>query len=162
MELDFDKFKRSLIISKNEKYAFLLGAGCSISSGIQSAYECIWEWKKMIYQTNNNICDESIENFKNKKVQSIIQNWLDNQGRFPTKDAENEYSFYANECFPIDDDRRKYFQKICSNAQPAIGYKATALLAKIGFLDSVWTTNFDDLMRDACISQKFLSIDISL
>lgn len=162
MELDFDKFKRSLIISKNEKYAFLLGAGCSISSGIQSAYDCIWEWKKMIYQTNNNICDESIENFKNKKVQSIIQNWLDNQGRFPTKDAENEYSFYANECFPIDDDRRKYFQKICSNAQPAIGYKATALLAKIGFLDSVWTTNFDDLMRDACISQKFLSIDISL
>ena len=44
---------------------------------------------------------------KRKKVQSIIQNWLDNQGRFPTKDAENEYSFYANECFPIDDDRRK-------------------------------------------------------
>lgn len=162
MELDFDKFKRSLIISKNDKYAFLLGAGCSISSGIQSASDCIWEWKKMIYETNNNISDESLENFKNKKNQNIIQNWLDNQGRFPTKDSDIEYSFYANECFPIDDDRRKYFQKICSNAQPSIGYKGTALLAKFGFLDSVWTTNFDDLIRDACISQRFQSIDISL
>lgn len=162
MELDFDKFKRSLIISKNDKYAFLLGAGSSITSGIQSAYDCIWEWKKMIYQTSNNISSELIENFRNKKNQEIIQNWLDNQGRFPPNGSEIEYSFYANECFPIDEDRRKYFQKICSNAQPSIGYKATALLAKSGFVDTIWTTNFDDLMRDACISQRFQSIDITL
>lgn len=162
MELDFDKFKRSLIISKNDKFAFLLGAGCSISSGIQSASDCIWEWKKMIYQTNNNISEPWIENYKNKKHQEIIQAWLDSQGGYPNRDSAEEYSFYANECFPIDDDRRKYFQGICSNAQPSIGYKATALLAKVGFLDSVWTTNFDDLVRDACISQRFLSIDITL
>lgn len=162
MKLDFDEFKRAIFISKNEKYVFLLGAGCSISSGIQSAYDCIWEWKKMIYQTNNNFSDEAIENFKNKKNQIIIQNWLDNQGRFPVKDSDDEYSFYARECFPIDEDRRKYFQKICTNSQPSIGYKGAALLAKFGFLDSVWTTNFDDLMRDACIAQKFQPIDISL
>lgn len=162
MKLDFDTFKRSLIISKDEKYVFLLGAGCSISSGIQSAYDCIWEWKKMIYQTSNNISNEWIDNFRNKKNQEVIQNWLDNQGRYPLKDSEGEYSFYAKECFPIDEDRRKYFQKICSNAQPSIGYKTTALLAKSGFVDSIWTTNFDDLMRDACISQRFQSIDITL
>lgn len=104
MELDFNKFKRSLIISKNDKYAFLLGAGSSITSGIQSAYDCIWEWKKMIYQTSNNISNEIIENFRNKKNQEIIQNWLDNQGRFPPNESEIEYSFYANECFPIDED----------------------------------------------------------
>lgn len=162
MELDFDKFKRSLIISKNDKFAFLLGAGCSISSQIQSANDCIWEWKRMIYQTNNNISEKWIENFRNKKNQEIIQNWLDTQGRYPVKDSVGEYSFYAKECFPIDDDRRKYFQSICSNAQPSIGYKGIALLAKAGFLDTVWTTNFDDLVRDACISQRFLSIDITL
>lgn len=162
MVLDFDKFKRSLIISKDDKYAFLLGAGCSITSGIQSAYDCIWEWKKMIYQTSNNISNEWIDNFRNKKNQEIIQNWLDSQGRFPVSGSDIEYSFYANKCFPIDEDRRKYFQKICSNAQPSIGYNLTALLAKSGFVDTIWTTNFDDLMRDACISQRFQSIDITL
>ena len=162
MELDFDKFKRSLIISRDDKYAFLLGAGCSISSGIQSAYDCIWEWKKMIYQTSNNILEEWIENYRNKKNQEIIQNWLDSQGRYPLKDSDEEYSFYANECFSIDEDRRKYFQKICSNAQPSIGYKILALLAKGGIIDTVWTTNFDDLVRDACVSQRFQSIDITL
>lgn len=162
IKLDFNKFKRSLFISKDDKYAFLLGAGCSISSGIQSANDCIWEWKKMIYQTANNISDKWIDNFKNKRNQDVIQNWIDNQGRYPLKDSIEEYSFYAKECFPIDEDRRKYFQKICSNAQPSIGYKMGALLAKYGFIDTVWTTNFDDLMSNACVSQRFQSIDITL
>ena len=52
-KLKFDEFLRAVAISKNDTYALLLGAGCSISSDIPSAEDCIWEWKKTIYQSNN-------------------------------------------------------------------------------------------------------------
>ena len=74
--LKLDEFLRAVNISKNDTYSLLLGAGCSISSDIPSAEDCIWEWKKNIYQTNNVGTQHWIENFKNPKVQTIIQNWL--------------------------------------------------------------------------------------
>ena len=51
--MDFDAFLRSFKQSKNGSFAFLLGAGASITSGVQSAEDCIWDWKKLIYVTNN-------------------------------------------------------------------------------------------------------------
>ena len=44
--MDFDAFLRSFKQSKNGSFAFLLGAGASITSGVQSAEDCIWDWKK--------------------------------------------------------------------------------------------------------------------
>ena len=46
--MDFDAFLRSFKQSKNGSFAFLLGAGASITSGVQSAEDCIWDWKKLI------------------------------------------------------------------------------------------------------------------
>lgn len=161
-QLKFDEFLRSVSISKDNTYSMLIGAGCSISSDIQSASDCIWEWKKIIYKSNNPNTQDWIENFKNPKVQDTIQNWLDNQGSYIERDNPEEYSFYANKCFPIDENRRQYFQKICSNKTPSIGYRTIPLLVKQGMLDSVWTTNFDDLINSSCIQGGITGIDISL
>lgn len=160
--LKFDEFLRSVSISKDNSYSILLGAGSSITSDIQSANDCTWEWKKMIYKSNNPNTQEWIENYKNPKVQDSIQNWLDTQGSYIEKGHNDEYSFYAKKCFPIDENRRQYFQKICSNKTPSIGYRAIPLLVKQGMLDSVWTTNFDDLILNACIHGGITGIDISL
>jgi hypothetical protein len=46
--LEYDAFLRSFKRNKDVPHSFLLGAGTSVSSGIQSAYDCIWEWKKDI------------------------------------------------------------------------------------------------------------------
>lgn len=162
MILKFDEFLRSVSISKDNSYSMLFGAGCSISSDIQSAYDCIWEWKKIIYKSNNPNVQDWIENYKNPKVQDVIQTWLDNQGNYIAANDSNEYSFYAQKCFPIDDHRRQYFQGICTNKKPAIGYRTIPLLVKQGMLDSVWTTNFDDLLNVACINGRVQGIDISL
>ena len=160
--LKYDEFLRSVSISKDSSYTMLLGAGCSINSDIQSAYDCIWEWKKIIYKSNNTNVQNWIENYKNPKTQDIIQKWLDNQGIYIEKDNVDEYSFYAKKCFPIDENRRQYFQKICSNKKPSIGYRTLPILVKQGMLDSVWTTNFDDLVNNACVNGGVQAIDISL
>ena len=49
IQLEYDAFLRSFKRNIDVPHSFLLGAGASISSGIQSAYDCIWEWKKDIY-----------------------------------------------------------------------------------------------------------------
>ena len=44
--LEYAAFLRSFKRNIDVPHSFLLGAGASISSGVQSAYDCIWEWKK--------------------------------------------------------------------------------------------------------------------
>jgi len=161
-KLKFDEFLRAVAISKNDAYSLLLGAGCSISSGIPSAEDCIWEWKKTIYQSNNVATQSWIDNYRNPKVQNIIQNWLDNQGEYIELNNKEEYSFYAQKCFPIEEHRRQYFQKICSNKMPAIGYRTIPILMKHGLLDSVWTTNIDDLVTTSCVHSGVQAIEITL
>lgn len=99
-------------------------------SDIPSAEDCIWEWKRDIYKTNNSSSFGWIDNYKNPKTQEIIQNWLNNQGIYPERGCKEEYSFYAYKCYPIDEHRRQYFQKICSCKKPSIGYKLIPLHCK--------------------------------
>lgn len=161
-QLQFDEFLRSVAISKNDTYALLLGAGSSISSGIPSANDCIWDWKGAIYKSNNSSTTDWIDNFRNPKVQKTIQSWLDNQGSYVEFGCKEEYSFYAKKCFPIEKNRSQYFQKICSNVKPAIGYRTIPLLVKQGLLDTVWTTNLDDLVVNSCVLGGVQGIEISL
>lgn len=161
-QLQFDEFLRSVVISKNDTYALLLGAGCSIASGIPSANDCIWEWKGDIYKTNNSSVNDWINNVKDPKTQRIIQTWLDNQGNYIHNGSPEEYSFYAKKCYPIDKNRSQYFQKICAKGKPSIGYRTIPLLAKHGILDSVWTTNFDDLVINSCVQSGVQGIEIAL
>lgn len=44
--LELDQFIRSVEISKNDTFSVLLGAGASVTSGIPSALDCVWQWKK--------------------------------------------------------------------------------------------------------------------
>ena len=47
--LQMDEFLRSLKQNIGTPHALLLGAGASVESGVQSAADCIWEWKKEIF-----------------------------------------------------------------------------------------------------------------
>lgn len=53
IEMDFDAFLRSFNQNKDCSFAFLLGAGASITSGVQSVEDCIWDWKRLIYISKN-------------------------------------------------------------------------------------------------------------
>ena len=52
-KLTYDAFLRITRQNKTLEYVFLLGAGASTSSGVPSAKDCIGEWKKEIFLTNN-------------------------------------------------------------------------------------------------------------
>ena len=80
--MDFDAFLRSFKQSKNGSFAFLLGAGASITSGVQSAEDCIWDWKKLIYVTNNPT-NEAFLDIHSDCCRKKIQTWLNEQRGYP-------------------------------------------------------------------------------
>ena len=66
--LEYDAFLRSLNQNSNYQCALLLGAGTSVTSGVQSANDCIWEWKRDIYISKNPEYAKYFSNFKLENV----------------------------------------------------------------------------------------------
>lgn len=159
--LDFDAFIRSFVQNRDTSFAFLLGAGASITSGIPSANDCIWDWKKRIFCSSQTSVPTFIDP-KSDTGKNIIQKWLDNQSKFPPLGDSNEYSFYAEKALPIEGDRVKYFEHLAQGKQPYIGYKLLCLLNKYGIVKSVWTTNFDGLVERAAHNAFITPICINL
>ena len=104
-------------------HALFLGAGASVSSGIPSAQNCIWEWKRQIFITNNPGLEDQFSEISLDGVRRRIQKWLDRQGGYPLEGLPEEYSFYIQQCFPISDDRRAFFAEMVRLAKPHIGYQ---------------------------------------
>ncbi len=162
-ELTYDAFLRTLKENTDVNHAFLLGAGASISSSVQSANDCIWEWKRNIFVTKNPSLAKQYAAFKSEKsVQQSIQKWLDIEGIYPKQGSEEEYSFFAQAAFPIEETRKKYFENICKNKEPHIGYKILCQLSKNGMIKSVFTTNFDGLIERAAHQTSVTPISVSL
>ncbi len=160
--LKFDEFLRSLKQNKDTPHSLLLGAGASVESGIPSASDCIWDWKREIFLSQNTAIVEAYNNVKVDSVRTAIQRWLDGKRAYPALDADEEYSFYAEAAFPIEDDRRKYFQNLVSGKNPSLGYHLIAMLSEIGLFKSVWTTNFDSLMVKCAHQYTVNPIEVSL
>ena len=146
--LQFDEFLRSLKQNIKSPHSILLGAGASIESGIKSAGDCIWDWKKEIFLSKNPgaISQYAGANIKSDTIRRPIQNWLNAQNCYPAENSNEEYSFYAEKAYRIPDDRRKYFQSIITDHEPSIGYHLISMLAQEDIIKSVWTTNFDGMM----------------
>lgn len=160
--LDYDAFIRSIKQNKDISHAFLLGAGASLTSGVQSAADCIWEWKRDIYTSKNVNSTAYFTNHKSDAVRKSIQNWLDREGNYPPEGSPEEYSFYAEKAYPIPEDRTKYFQRLSEGIEPFIGYKLLCLLNEAEIVRSVWSTNFDGLVERSAHKLNLTPIAVTL
>lgn len=160
--LEFDEFLRSIKQNRNVAHSVLLGAGASIESGIHSAHDCIWEWKKEIFISNNPTQTDLCKNIKMDSVQKIIQRWLDNQGGYPQNGSNEEYSFYAEKAYKIPGDRQRFFLSLIENKKPSIGYHILAILAEMNTVKTIWTTNFDGFMVKTAHQYSVVPIEITL
>lgn len=160
--MEFDSFLRSQSL-QTRKVSFFLGAGASIESGILSATQCILEWKKMIYDSNNPNSSFRYADFKAENCILEVQKWIDSQKKYPALNSDMEYSYFAEAAIQDDNDRCAYFNaKIQEAKNPSVGYKLLAFMAKQGYLDRIWTTNFDDLVQRAMSEQNIPTIEVSL
>jgi hypothetical protein len=160
--LPLDAFIRSIGVNRAIAHSLFLGAGCSTSSGIPSAENCIWEWKRSIFLTRNRGLEGQFGELSLYSVRQRIQEWIDKDGTFPKEGAPEEYSHYIQACFPIAADRRAFFQEKVRAAQPHIGYQLLAHLASTDIVNAVWTTNFDGLPAKAAGAQSLTPIEVGI
>lgn len=145
--MELDALIRSICL-RDRYYMFLLGAGTSITSGIPSAEDCVWDWKLQLYLTqNSHISPTLFGNASSPFVRQRVQKWLDQQKTHPPLNSDEEYGYFIEKCFPRDIDRQDEFKRLGKKGNPHIGYKLLGLLLEFGKIKWVWTTNFDDLVE---------------
>jgi len=89
--LKFDEFLRSLKQNIDTPHSLLLGAGASIESGIPSAWDCIWDWKREIFLSQNTVLAGDFNNIKIESVKTAVQKWLDEKMIYPSLGSDEEY-----------------------------------------------------------------------
>ena len=160
--LELDAFVRAISVNKGIKHSILLGAGASITSGIPSAENCIWEWKRAIFLSNNPTLEKQFAELSLESVRNRIQEWLDRKQEYPKLGSVDEYGFYIEACYRSVENRRKYFEEKIRHARPHVGYQLLCLLAEAELIDVVWTTNFDSLVSRAAANFKLTPIEIGI
>lgn len=122
---------------KTPNYSILLGAGASITSGIRSGQTLIKDWKQEVYDELNTDENVTIEEYF---MPGKAPSWYE---------ESNAYSVLFENRFDLQRHRRMFVEREVSNAKPSMGYAYLVKLIENGFFNTVFTTNFDDLLNEA-------------
>ena len=125
-----------LIVSRNEdipNFSLLLGAGASLTSGVNTAQDMIDDWRRMLFQRSGESED--------------YQSWLTGQ---PWNGHDDEYSILFETIYDQPSQRRVFIEECVKKARPSWGYVYLTDLLLKRYFDVVFTTNFDDLLNEAC------------
>lgn len=137
----------SFSVRPSGSMSLLLGAGSSISSGIMSGGQMVWDFKRRIYCFENKVSEMTFPDLSKESVQNEIQTYLDATGEHPPLYSTDEYSHYFEYVFGNSRDRELYIQNKVRNIVPALGYLCLGALIIEGKINLINTTNFDDLVK---------------
>lgn len=118
----------------NPNYTLLLGSGCSVTSGVNTGQKLISEWKADIYNAEHND-GESEQEFWNRQY-----SWYDER---------NPYSSLFEKKYDLPRQRRIFVEREIEGKTPSIGYAYLVKLIEKCNINTVFTTNFDDLLNEA-------------
>lgn len=127
--------------NSRQKFLIFLGAGASVESEIPSA-------NKMINDFIKEICDKECSEFPSCKREKWVKSYYRNE--------EDKYSSLFEKCYRTEAERRDIIAKYIEGNNPlkgndpSIGYIILAHLIREKYVDTVITTNFDDLVYQAC------------
>ena len=111
-------------------FTLFLGAGASITSGVESAGGMIKRWRA-VYESMHG--EEELKN----------QPWYS---------KENEYSELFESLYDQPTQRREFIESCITSANPSWGYVYLTNLLDKGHFNTIFTTNFDDLVNEACFT----------
>lgn len=126
----------------------LLGAGASVMSGIPSADDLADQIARHGYCLAHNLAfgDPSVER----------SDWVQWLGVLPWYEdglpLERRYPLFVEKLLQPREERKRFFQQAIRvrSTQPSRGYFELAELVGKGWIRTILTTNFDDLVYEAC------------
>ncbi len=148
--------------SRGPHLMWFLGAGCSVSAGVPTAGDMIWEFKRLLYCTEQRLPLTRFPELGDPRARSILQVFFDSKQSFPAIDSAEEYAFYFEAARRTEADRRRYIQDAIVGARPSFGHTVLAALMAAKHCPIVWTTNFDRLVEDAAHRQFGTSMSLTV
>lgn len=125
--------------SEVPNYTFLLGAGCSVSSGVRSAGALVEEWRREVFERLYPGDPYEVDAAKERlsKLEGVWYN------------ANREYSALFEKNFDLPRQRRMFVEKEVAGKVPNLGYAYLIRLVDHGYINTIFTTNFDDLITES-------------
>ena len=138
---------RYLSVMNNGEIDFFLGSGASAQAGIPTGGTMIWDFKRELHCTENNISKDLFKDLNAEITCKTLQTYFDAQGSHPALNAPEEYAHYFELCHPTAIARERYIQSKVNNILPSIGHLCLGDLFIKKKVVNVWTTNFDELVE---------------
>lgn len=126
---------------------FFLGSGASLSAGIPSGQNLVWEFKKEIYCSENNVSRELFKDLQSERNRKKLQDYFDSLDGYPTIYSKEEYSFYFEKCYDNTAARNAFIRNLVADVKPTRGHLCLANLFINNKVQNIWTTNFDELIE---------------
>lgn len=120
-------------------YSLFLGAGASVTSDIRAATTLIDEWSIELYERFERKIPESAKVAK-EYFEKSHPTWYN---------PANPYSSLFEKKFDLPIQRRRFVEKEVDKKLPSIGYAYLASLVDNNYFNTIFTTNFDDLINEA-------------
>lgn len=137
---EFARRLREASEQEDKRYAFFIGAGCSVSSGIPASSKLVRDiWLPRL----RNLRAPQVENSDEWAMKVF-------EGYDPNNPAAL-YGLVIEELFLQPEERQREIEFLCDGRFPSFGYATLAKMMTIdgGHFNIVLTTNFDDLVPDA-------------
>ena len=120
------------------QFIFFLGAGASESSGIPIASWMVRDFKRnlrQVWQSEGQPLDD-------------FESWLESKPGWRVNDSD--YAKHFDALHPTELGRARYLNRWMRTASPGWGYFALSQLLARSYIDTIVTTNFDDLIYESC------------
>ena len=129
---------------------WLLGAGAAASAGIPTAYDLIWRFKRDIFISQRKVSPSTVSDLSDPATRNAIDSHFSISDEYPDPGSPEEYAAFFEAAHPSEKDRRTIIDGMIRNGRVTYGILALALLLKADVTRIIWTTNFDQLIEDAC------------
>ena len=147
--IEADDFARRFSL-RAQQLMWFLGAGASVSAGLPTAMNMVWEFKRELYVSQQKVSRKTLADLSNPTVQAKLQTHLDSLQNMPEFGSADEYAALFEKVYPSEADRSTYINATIAGGKPSYGHLALATLMRAALVRIVWTTNFDPLLADAC------------
>src|SRR5947209_4600951 len=150
-ELALDQFVR-FVVSRGRELHWLTGAGVSLSAGVPTASDLIYDFKAVLYAQRERVEKRAID-LRNPDVRTRLDRYFAAHGEFPPPGASDEYATFFEAAYPDRGDRQRRIQKMLDEAPsgPVHGHIVLAGLWRLELLHTIWTTTFDLVMEEAAV-----------
>jgi Flp pilus assembly protein TadD len=121
---------------QHPRFALFLGAGASIESGIPGTESMVQHFQERLS-----------ERWRAEGAKGDFDDWLKSRPGWESKAGDYSNLFEAYE--PTQFGRARHIEALVAKGTPNFGYLCLSQLLDQGYLDTVITTNFDDLAYEA-------------